>query len=134
MFTGPGPTGPGPVENLVVSSVTVDSLTVGWTAPTSGVVTGYKVTLDGGNEQTPASDATTATFSTLTAGKAYVVAVVTVNDDGQSSKVEKTFYTSKYRHDRKSSIQCQICFHIKLRNRIFIKALPLNAEICFQVW
>ena len=86
---------PNGVKDLALASTTVNSLTVQWTAPTGGY-TEYKVTIGGADEQTVAKGTTTATFSGLTAGTEYTVAVITVNNADKSSKVEESFYTSKY--------------------------------------
>ena len=65
-----------------------------WTAPT-GEWTGYKVTIDGGNEQTLGKTETSVTFSGLTAGTQYSVKVVTVSAGSDTTEVTQQFYTSK---------------------------------------
>ncbi|KAI0208495.1 hypothetical protein LSAT2_006817, partial [Lamellibrachia satsuma] len=87
---------PNAVENLVMPTRTTSSLTVEWAAPTDGGWEGYTVKLEGDgapSPQTPNKDATTATFTGLTAGTEYTVEVVTTSGGQQSTKVEDTFYT-----------------------------------------
>ena len=88
----------------------MNSLTVSWTAPSSGAVTSYTVTVKEGttvkDTKTSVTE-TTATFDSLTvskkltAGTEYSVEVVSVagvlNSGGQSSDslLSGNFYTSK---------------------------------------
>ena len=74
--------------------MTTTGLRVKWTAP-AGDWTGYKVTLDGGNEQTLGKDDTSVTFTGLTAGTQYTVKVVTVSAGTDTAEVTGQFYTSK---------------------------------------
>ena len=90
---------PNAVENLVVPTRNTSSLTVEWAAPADGEWEGYTVKLEGDDApspQTPNKDATTVTFTGLTAGTEYTVGVITTSGGQQSAKVEDTFYTSKY--------------------------------------
>ena len=90
---------PNAVENLVVSTRTTSSLTVEWAGPTDGGWEGYTVKLvgDGAHpSQTLNKDATTATFTGLTAGTEYTVSVVTMVGNQQNTKVEDKLFTSKY--------------------------------------
>ena len=90
---------PNAVENLDVPTITTSSLTVNWAAPADGEWEGYTVKLGGDgapSTQTPNKDATTATFTGLTAGTKYTVGVITTSGGQQSAKVEGTFYSSKH--------------------------------------
>ena len=69
-------------------------MTVMWSSP-SGDFTGFRVTLDGGNDQTLDKDEIMATFTGLTSGTEYTIAVFTVNNDEESAKVETSATTSK---------------------------------------
>ena len=80
-------------------STTEQSLTVSWDVPSDGALTGYGVTLEGGDKsqnQTHGKGTRTAAFTGLTAGTKHSVVVVTVSGDQQSTEVNDTFYTSKY--------------------------------------
>ena len=70
-------------------------MTVTWSSPSSDF-TGFRVTLDGANDQTLGEDAFMATFNGLTSGTEYTIAVFTVNNDEESTKVETSATTSKY--------------------------------------
>ena len=90
---------PNSVENLAVPTITTSSLTIEWAAPADGEWEGYTVKLEGDGTpsiQTPNKNATTATFTGLTAGTEYTVGIVTTSGGQQSAKVEDTFYTSKH--------------------------------------
>ena len=94
-----------------MTTVTVNSLTVTWKNPTTGGGTSYTVTLKDGENTVKTKNhisETTATFSTLTAGKLYAVVVVSeigdLSNGGQSSAEAKdTCYTSKSVQDCISS-------------------------------
>ncbi|XP_038056107.1 uncharacterized protein LOC119728107 [Patiria miniata] len=82
---------PNPVTSESAASKT-DSITVSWKQPTSGKVTGYRVTCD--PPDAPASEViiadaktTKAEFGGLTAGKAYQFEIVTTNGELESDKV-----------------------------------------------
>ena len=87
-----------------MTAAALNSLTVSWTAPSSGAVTSYTVTLKEGTitkVTKPGVTETTATFDSLTAGTKYTVEVVSVagvlTSGGQSSDslLSGNFYTSK---------------------------------------
>ena len=99
---------PNEVENLAVPTRTTFLLTIEWAAPADGGWEGYTVKLEGNgapSPQTPNKNATTATFTGLTAGTEYTVGVVTMSGGQQSTKVEDTFYTGKC-----MTRLCKICF------------------------
>ena len=98
-------TEPNAPTGLIVTAATVNSLAVSWTAPTSGAVTSYSVTLKdkSGN---PAKDpqtvtgTTTASFTGLAAGTEYTVTVVSVagvvsSGSQNSDPLSDDFFTSK---------------------------------------
>ena len=77
---------------------TTDVITVTWTAPSSETFTGFKVTLDNGDNTrttTTANDVTTVTFTGLTAGTRYGVLIATVNVDVESSPLIGQALTSE---------------------------------------
>ena len=86
-----------------MTTVTVNSLTVTWINPTPGGGTSYTVTLKDGESTVKTKNSiseTTATFSSLTAGKQYTVVLVSeigdLSNGGQSSaEAQDTSYTSK---------------------------------------
>ena len=98
-------TEPNAPTGLTVTAATVNSLAVSWTAPTTGSVTSYTVTVkekdSASIKETKTGDSgTAATFTGLTAGKEYTVAVVSVagvvSSGGQNSDpLSHDFYTSK---------------------------------------
>ena len=98
-------TEPNAPTNLQVTTAAVDALTISWTAPTTGSVTSYTVTV---KEKDSASiketksvvSGTAANFAGLTAGKEYTVTVVSVagvvSSGGQNSDpLTDNFFTSK---------------------------------------
>ena len=87
-----------------MSSVCCDGFTIGWTAPTTGTFTKFKVTVKDGistvKTDTLSAGTTTSVFTGLEAGKRYTVTVVTVFgnavDARKSTPLTKTFATSTY--------------------------------------
>ena len=98
-------TEPNAPTDLTVTTATVNSLEVSWTAPTTGSVTSYTVTVkekDSASikETIPVDSGTAATFTGLAAGTEYTVTVVSVagvvSSGGQNSDpLSDNFYTSK---------------------------------------
>ena len=81
---------------------TTDAFTVTWSAPTSQMFTGYKVTISEGENsktETPAKDATSVDIMELTAGTEYNILVVAVNNLDESSELTDTAFTSKRLYD-----------------------------------
>ena len=86
-----------------MTAATMNSLTVSWTAPTTGDVTSYTVTVKEGTTTKDTKTGVTGTAATLaglTPGKEYTVAVVYVAGDGSSGSqssdpLSGNFYTSK---------------------------------------
>lgn len=79
-----------------MNSHTGRSLTVSWSAPAEGNVTGYSVTLVAGDTsktQTLGKDTTSTTFTGLTPGTEYNIAVVSVSGDQTSTEEKGIFYT-----------------------------------------
>ena len=78
---------------------TYEALTVKWTAPESEMFTGYKVTVSDGDNvktETPAKEATSVEFTGLTPGTEYIIIVVTLNDQDESSTLTDTVFTCEH--------------------------------------
>ena len=87
---------PSVILNLAVSSRTNASMTVTWDAPSVGGVTGYNVTLQGGDTlqtESVTEPTTSVEFRGLKAGSVYTVGIVTVLGELRSTTVNKEFYT-----------------------------------------
>ena len=71
---------------------------VKWDTP-SGMMSGYRVTLDDGSEtvktEYPSEEDTSVEFTDLTAGMQYTVQAFTLSGGLESALVEIKFYTSK---------------------------------------
>ena len=91
---------PSSPTGLSVGTTTMDSITVTWTAPDSEMFTGYKVTLEEGDNvktETPAKDASSVEITGLTAGTEYSVRLVTVNNQDESDELTETASTCELR-------------------------------------
>jgi len=83
----------------MVEAKTDVQFTVKWTAPASQMFTAYKVTVrDGDNAKTEtvAKDVTYVEITGLAAGTEYIIMVVTVNNNDESSALTGKTFTRKF--------------------------------------